>query len=111
MPTIDPVTYVVADAHTARLLRHEGPALHTIRHIATTEQFATTIAATLNHGVTDGTISRFVLAAPGHLLHAIRADLTAAAQDRLILAVPKELAQLPDHELIDHFDIPATGWP
>ncbi|MBB2203541.1 baeRF12 domain-containing protein [Gluconacetobacter takamatsuzukensis] len=111
MTTIDPVTYVVADAHTARLLRHEGHALHTIEHIATTEHFATTIAETLNRRVTDGTISRFILAAPGHLLHAIRAELAATTQDRLILAVPKELAQLPDHELIHHFDIPATGWP
>lgn len=111
MTTIDPVTYVVADAHTARLLRHEGHALHTTDHIAPTEHFAATIAAALNRGVTDGTISRFILAAPGHLLHAIRAELTGVAQDKLILAVPKELAQLPDHDLIQHFDIPATGWP
>ncbi|MFS3134730.1 host attachment protein [Gluconacetobacter sacchari] len=111
MPTIDPVTYVVADAHTARLLRHEGHALHTTRHIAPTGHFAATIAETLNHGATDGTISRFVLAAPAQLLHEIQAGLADIARDKLILALPKELAQLPDHELIAHFDIPATGWP
>lgn len=111
MTTIDPVTYIVADAHTARLLHHEGHALHTTDRIAVTDHFAVTIAERLNHGVTDGTISRFILAAPAHLLHAIRAELTGTAQEKLILAVPKELAQLPDHELIAHFDIPATGWP
>ncbi|ACI51152.1 AtsE protein [Gluconacetobacter diazotrophicus PA1 5] len=117
MTYTDPVHYIVADARTARILHHDSHGMHTVETLeAGTEadaaaRFAATIASRLNQ-VGEGTVpGRYVLAAPAHLLHDIRARLDKDALDRLLADVPRDLAHLPDHALIEHFDIPATGWP
>ncbi|ATJ89527.1 peptidase [Acetobacter senegalensis] len=75
------------------------------------DAFARVVADRINALVNKGgQIDGFVLAAPAPVLHEIRTHLSKPAEAKLIKSFPKDLTNIPAHELRSHFDIPATGW-
>ncbi|MCH4024636.1 MAG: host attachment protein [Acetobacter sp.] len=125
------VIYVVADGGHARLLRHEAHGLVAFETLEAgklslppgvmprgatpadraKDGFARGVADRLNdlsshHHPLQG----FVLAAPATALHEIREHLSKVAAEKIIKTFTKDLVGIPDHELLEHFDVPATGW-
>ena len=127
-----PITwYVVADGGKARILTRDGGAMRTHLHFdnsghgntdqdpsAGTSQlkapksdphdqakahFAKQVADRLNEAVRTGKVDEIILAAPAHVLHAIREDLDKAATAKLGKALSKDLTNTPDHDLASHF--------
>ncbi|MBO1326017.1 host attachment protein [Acetobacter sp. TBRC 12305] len=76
------------------------------------DAFARTVADRMNDLVAHDTaqVAGFVLAAPAPVLHEIRTHLSKPAAAKVITALPKDLTNVPAHDLRGHFDIPATGW-
>ncbi len=81
---------------------HYPPNLRQEPHHLDERQFAVRLAAHLNEAEQQGTFERLVLAAPGHILHAVRAALSKPAEARLVGTLPKDLTKVPDHDLTDH---------
>ena len=129
MSKTDTTWYVVADGGKARILVDEGAHVRTIHtfdadgrgdvedsasagpnqlkapHSDPKEQskagFAKVVASYLNEAVRAGTVDALVLAAPAHMLHDIRADLTKPAADAVTKSMPKDYTNTPDRELAD----------
>ncbi|GBR04933.1 MULTISPECIES: host attachment protein [Asaia] len=137
MAVQDPVLYAVCDGEKARFLRYDGQQMRTIQRfgahdkatdaagdvasikeprsdpkVQVKERFARLIAdeieATLN---ANAALEGLVLAAAPHVLHDIREHLSKATSKKLIKSESKDLTNIPDQDLLAHFDRPATGWP
>ncbi|AQS89374.1 hypothetical protein NCH01_08490 [Neoasaia chiangmaiensis] len=137
MATQDPVLYAVCDGEKARFLRFDGQQLRTFQrfgahsgetdaigevgsikqprtdpHAQVKERFAREIAQEINQALQqDSALEGLVLSAPPHVLHDIREHLSKAVAKKLIKSESKDLTNTPDHDLMSHFDRPATGWP
>lgn len=70
-------------------------------------QIADEIETALNN---NPALEGLVLAAAPHVLHDVREHLTKATSKKLIKSESKDLINIPDHDLLPHFDRPATGW-
>ena len=123
--------YVIADGGKARIATLSGGHMHALHHLdnsghgdatedpsAGTSQlkapksdphaqakghFATQLATRLNEAVRSGEIDELVLAAPGHVLHAIREHLDKAAAAKVVKTLSKDLTNTAEHELAAHF--------
>ncbi|WP_025884970.1 host attachment protein [Asaia prunellae] len=137
MATQDPVLYAVCDGEKARFLRFDGHQMRTIQrfdaHDKTTdaagdvasikeprsdpkvqvkERFARQIAHEIDTAFTaNSALEGLVLAAAPHVLHDIREHLSKVTSRKLIKSESKDLTNIPDQDLLAHFDRPATGWP
>ncbi len=124
--------FVVADGGKARVLTGSGRGMHTVHvfdnsGLANTDDdpaaarsrftapeldpheqaklsFEKTVADELNEAVRTGKVDSIVLAAPAHALHNIRGHLARATVAVVSRSLTKDLTNVPDHELADHFD-------
>lgn len=71
-------------------------------HVLETEHFAKLIANQLNNTVARGEVDEFVVVAPPHVLSAIRKNLDAAADAKIVGTLKKDLVKTPDDELWPH---------
>lgn len=136
MATHEPVLYAVCDGEKARFLRYDGGQLRTVNkfdvhskgtnaeaeigsvkepksdpHVQLKQHFAHDVAGQINEAFQKDTVlAGLVLTAPGHVLHEIRTHLTKAVAAKVIVAEDKDLTNTPDHDILGHFDRPATGW-
>lgn len=136
MAAQDPVLYVVCDGEKARFLRYDGQQMRTIHsfdaHSKETDamgeiaaihdprtkpkeqikkRFARQIADEIETALnSNSALEGLVLAAAPHVLHDVREHLTKATSKKLIKSESKDLINIPDHDLLSHFDRPATGW-
>ena len=137
MAAQDPVLYVVCDGEKARFLRYDGQQMRTIQRFGAhdketdaigevasihdprtnpkeqikkrfSRQIADEIETALNN---NPALEGLVLAAAPHVLHDVREHLTKATSKKLIKSESKDLTNIPDQDLLSHFDRPATGWP
>ncbi|GAN59410.1 MULTISPECIES: host attachment protein [Acetobacter] len=125
------IVYIVADGGKVRFLHDSQGQMHDVvdfdqhDHEGTPgkvpsgstpadqakEAFARVVADRINAAVQKNSkIEGLVLAASAPVLHEIRENLSKPAQAKLIKSFPKDLTNIPAHELRSHFDIPATGW-
>ncbi|WP_367160537.1 host attachment protein [Kozakia baliensis] len=137
MPAQDPVLYAVCDGEKARFLRFDGQQMRTFQrfgahdsetdaigevgsikqprtdpHVQVKERFAREIAGEIENVLKDNAaLEGFVLTAPPHVLHDIREQFSKATLKKLIKTETKDLTNIPDQDLLPHFDRPATGWP
>lgn len=63
------------------------------------ERFAQDIADLINSQAAAQAFDRLAVVAPARLLNAIRERLSAAASERLVKTLAKDLTKTPDHEL------------
>lgn len=124
--------FVVADGGKARVLTGSGRGMHTVHvfdnsGLANTDDdpaaarsqftaaesdpheqaklsFEKLVADELNEAVRTGRVDSIVLAAPAHALHNIRGHLNKATTAVVSKTLTKDLTNIPDHELADHFD-------
>ncbi|MCQ9154032.1 host attachment protein [Acidomonas methanolica] len=132
----EPVLYAICDGEKARFLRFDGKELRTARsftahgaetdaageigsikdpktdpHVQLKERFAREMAGEINAAFSGADALRgLVLAAPPHTLHEIRAHLHKTVAERILAAESKDLTNTPDHDMLAHFNRPATGW-
>lgn len=137
MAVQDPVLYAVCDGEKARFLRYDGQQMRTIQRFGAhdketdaegevasikeprsdpkaqvKERFARQIAEEIEKALgSNPALEGLVLAAAPHVLHDIREHFTKATSKKLIKSESKDLTNIPDHDLLSHFDRPATGWP
>ncbi len=137
MPVQDPVLYAVCDGEKARFLRYDGQQMRTVQRfgahdkdtdavgevasikeprsdpkVQVKERFARQIAHEIETTLdSNSALEGLILAAAPHVLHDIREHLSKAASKKLIKSQSKDLTNIPDHDLLSHFDRPATGWP
>ncbi|GBQ11594.1 host attachment protein [Swaminathania salitolerans] len=136
MPNQDPVLYAICDGEKARFLRYDGQQMRTIQRfgahdrntdaegevasikeprsdpkVQVKERFARQIAEEIDAALkANPALEGLVLAAAPHVLHDIREHLSKATSRKLIKSESKDLTNIPDPELLSHFDRPATGW-
>jgi protein required for attachment to host cells len=81
---------------------HYPPSLRQDPHQLDKQEFAIGLAAHLNAEAEQGLYEKLVLAAPGHILHAVREALSKEADALVVGTLPKDLTKVPDHELTEH---------
>jgi protein required for attachment to host cells len=82
-------------AHHALAPRHDPHALEQAK-------FTRLIAEQLNAGAARGEFDGLVIAAPPHILIAIRKDLNTATDATIVGTIQKDLIKTPDNELRPH---------
>jgi protein required for attachment to host cells len=90
---------------------HYPPSLRQDPHHLDKQQFAAGLAAHLNEEAERGSYEKLVLAAPGHIVHTVREDLSKRAAALVVGTLSKDLTKVPDHELTDHLSDWWMGLP
>jgi protein required for attachment to host cells len=81
---------------------HYPPSLRQDPHHLDKQQFAVGLAAHLNAEAERATYETLVLAAPGHIVHAVREALSKRAAALVVGTLSKDLTKVPDHDLTHH---------
>jgi protein required for attachment to host cells len=81
---------------------HYPPSLRQDPHQLDKQQFAIGLAGHLNAEAETRSYEKLVLAAPGHILHAVREALNKAAAALVVGTLSKDLTNVPDHDLTEH---------
>lgn len=66
------------------------------------DRFARLVATQLNEAAARGAFDELLLVAPAHTLHELRASLDAAAANKVVGTLEKDLVKTPDGELWPH---------
>jgi protein required for attachment to host cells len=80
-----------------RAMHHEHSA-----HDHVVERFARTIAGELEHARSEGRFDGLILVASPKLLGLLRSELDSATAQRVVASVHKDLAEIPDRDVVDH---------
>ncbi len=87
--------------HTGSSARHAEAPRHDPHELAK-EKFAQVVAGQLNAAAVGDTFDDLVIAAPAHVLNAIREHLDTGTDAKIIGTLHKDLVKTPDHELWPH---------
>jgi protein required for attachment to host cells len=93
---------------------HYPPSLRQDPHQLDKQRFAAGLAGHLSAEAERGSYEMLVLAAPGHILHAVRQALSKRSATLVVGTLSKDLTKVPDHELTEHLSdwwmgLPASG--